>query len=268
MICEKCGQSTSLAICSNCGFFNSQLDEIESADSFESSQKTSKSNKKLKSIHLTRAWRWTSLFGCLHAFGLFVLIASILGLFAIFFSVFSVFSLISIANTTPLPKYFFSSFAVLISLAVFFIMSLDLVVDFLKNFALISLSQYMKEEDINGKAYLSSGKDKISDRFLRNACVIRETPSWLKLYFFKPIIDFIFNTLALLCLGTFSSLCMYFIDMARVVSEHDDIVRALIYIAVLVVLAVILSAPIFIAYIVYTRIMKKVYENKVYKNFY
>ena len=268
MICENCGQETSLAICSNCGFFNSQLDEIEDASSLESSQKKSKTNKKLKSIHLTREWRFSSLFGYLHTFGLFALIASILILFAIFSLVFSVFSIISIANTTPLPKYFFSSFAVLISLSVLFIMSLDLVVDYFKNFALISLALYMKEENINGKLYLSSGKDKISDRFLRNACVIKESPKLLALYFFKPIVDFILNIAMLFCIGTTSSLAMYFIDMARVVSEHDDIVRAVVCIAILAVLAVCLSAPIFIIYIIYARIMHKVYENKIYKNFY
>lgn len=266
MICQRCGAETSSAICSECGFINDDP-VVENTNSDSSYQKRASSKgenapvdpkHKRKASRLVKKWRKKTFVGIIHLLARFLFTAQIV-LSAIAF----VTSVIVLAILTKFQGSFFTYITyVAIAIILGFVVS-KLFMSIIHNLSALSMSKFMNKKGINGMAYYDIERDTYKDRLVRDACIIRKKPGWLGLFLPKALVDFQFAFLLTLWGGASMVMLMHYIDLA-VLGVNPHVLTVLISIGI----SLFVGLHIFIPFKIYSSIMDKVYENKVYTGFY
>ena len=268
MICERCGEETSNAICSSCGHIN-DLDTSGGASNYSygdySADKSKKSiNKKMKSSKLVRKWRWTRPLGYLNTISsLFYTIAVILSILAVIS--FVIFFLITFfAREIPLPLNIYSKATIRLTGAILFVGGFEFFVELIRIFSCMGLARYMRKNQINGKEYIDENKHRKSDRLVRDAVVVQDSPKWLGLFFPKALADTQFNLAIIAWFGITVTICMYFLGIERALDNANSAANTILTIIIVLLISIFVGLHIFIPFKIYNKIMDNIYESKVY----
>lgn len=261
MICERCGNTTSSAICTSCGYINSE--QAEGRIPYEGPEQLP-FGKKHTSIRLVRKWRWTRPLGYLDTVATALYISLIVFIALSIFIGACVFSIISIATRTPLPPFFFTITMVIIVVGVMVMFFADFVTELTRNLAIIGLGKYMKKNNIDGLSAIDNKRNTKQDQLLKDACVVCKKPLWLILYYSRALADLEFNIALALWLGTTLTVCLVELDLARMAGDFSIAIMPML---ITFLIALLLGINVLVPFAIYNRVMSLVYHDHVYKDF-
>lgn len=260
MICKRCGEETSNALCSSCGYIN----DPDTYKDYDATKSKYSLDKKMKSSRLVRKWRWTRPLGYLNTISsVLYTIAFILSILAVVS--FVIFFLITFfAREIPLPINIYAKATIRLTGAILFVGSSEFLVELIRIFSCMGLASYMRKNQINGKEYIDVKKQRKSDLFVRDALVIQNKPGWLGLFFPKALVDTQFNLAIISWLGATATVCMHFLYLERCLDNVDSAMKTILTIIIVLFISLLIGLHIFIPFAIYSRIMGSVLENKTY----
>jgi hypothetical protein len=229
-----------------------------------SSENPSKSDD-LTAASIVHKWRWTRPLGYLDTFSnAFLILSYLLPVFLfIYYLIFRFFILWLTLGVGPTP-FIFTAIVLVLFAVVFYNINLSFLVDLIRIFSYMGIARFLRVNKIDGKKYISKSET-ASDSILYDACVIKEKPVWLALYFPNSFVDFCFSKLRAYCLFFTLTICAVFLDLF---SLNIINYRVLTFgIIGTLIISFFITLHVLILDKIYTSIINKIFDEKVYKDF-